>query len=233
MCAAVCASLLRIPIQTTDSIVPLLQAQETPGVIAAVKGSMVSAAYLRPFRIGQIQILYELAKDNGRYFLVFRGFHAVLVIATFALFMAALRVRTRDDFFIAAFALTVMTGLHTFLGTVWEAYPINHFLEIAMFCLLALVLAQSRGGWWADVAAALVFIVASMTLESGLLVWVVLIAARIVGLRGVSLGGVVAVTLLLCGYMYLRFASLGVGAPALTERASGFWTERRSTEELV
>lgn len=233
MCAAVCVSLLRIPVQTTDSIVPLLQAQETPGVFAAVEGSMASTAYLRPLRIGQIQVLYELARDSGRYFLVFRGFHAALVVAAFILFMAALRVRTREDFFVATFALTVMTGLHTFLGTVWEAYPINHFLEIAVFCLLALVLAQSKGGWWSDVAAALVFIVASLTLESGLLVWVVLVAARIVGLRGVSPIGIAAVTLLLLGYMYLRFESLGTGAPALTERASGFWTERLSTEELV
>jgi glycosyltransferase involved in cell wall biosynthesis len=233
MCAAVCVSLLRIPVQTTDSIVPLLQAEETPGVLAAIKGSFASTAYLRPLRIGQIQFLYELAKTRDQYFLVFRGFHAALVIAAFALFVGALRVRTRDDFFAATFALTVLTGLHTFLGTVWEAYPINHFLEVVVFCLLALVLAQSRGGWWVDAAAAGVFLVASLTLESGLLVWVVLVAARISGLRGVSWSGVLVVTVLLVVYMYVRFETLGTGAPALTERSSGFWTGRLDPDELV
>jgi hypothetical protein len=233
MAASVAVGVLRIPVQTTDSIVPILQAEETPSVVAAVKGSFNSTAFLRPLRIGQIQLLYELARDTGRYYLVFRGFHVALVVAAFALFVTALRVRTRDDFLVATFALTVLTGLHTFLGTVWEAYPINHFLEIAVCCLLALVLAQSRGGWWADLAAALTFLVASLTLESGLLVWVVVVAARLAGMRGVSQRGVIVVTALLAGYMYLRFGALGTGTPTLIERASGFWIERLETDELV
>src|SRR5688500_11176097 len=233
MAAAVCNSVLSIPVQTTDSIVPILQAQQMPSVLEATLASARSTAYLRPLRIGQIQLLYELAKDNGRYFLVFKGFHVGLVVAAFALFIAALRVRTAADFLAATFALTVLTGLHTFLGTVWEAYPINHFLEIAVLCLAAFVLTQSRGGWWADLAACLVFVVASLTLESGLLVWVVLVAARLVGLRGVSATGIVAVTLLLGGYMYLRFYVLGTGAPALIERNSGFGIERLEPAQLV
>ena len=46
------------------------------------------------------------------------------------------------------FALTVLTGLHTFLGFLREAFPINHFLEIAVLALVALNLTLSRGGWW-------------------------------------------------------------------------------------
>jgi hypothetical protein len=233
LCTAVSVGVLRIPVQVTDSLVPLLQAQATPGFVSALTGSFSSTAYLRPLRVGQIQLLYDLAEGNGRFFLVFRGFHVLLVIAAFALFVAALRVRTRDDFLVACLALTVLTGLHTFLGTVWEAYPINHFLEIAVFCLLALVLVQSRGGWWADVAAAAVFVVASLTLESGLLVWVILVAGRVVGLRGVSVAGLIVVTVLLGGYMYLRFGVLGTGAPGLDERASGFWTGTLERDELV
>jgi hypothetical protein len=233
MCAAVSVSVLQIPVQVTDSLVPLLQAQMSPGVVATVTGSFSSTAYLRPFRVGQIQVLYDLADSTGRFYLVFRGFHVALVIAAFALFVTALRVRTRDDWLVACLALTVLTGLHTFLGTVWEAYPINHFLEIAVFCLLALVLTQSRGGWWSDIAAAAVFVVASLTLESGLLVWVVLVAARVVGLRGVSVAGLIVVTVLLGGYLVLRFGVLGTGSPGLDERASGFWTGTLERDEIA
>ena len=114
--------------------------------------------------------LFDLA--NGHYWLVYRGFHALLACAAIGLFVRALRVRTWDDFAAAIFALTVFTGLHTFRGLVREAFPVSHFLQVAVLCLLALNLARSRGGWLVDVAAAATFAVASLTLESGLLVWV-------------------------------------------------------------
>ena len=131
------------------------------------------------------------------------------------------------------FAITVLEGHHSFLGTVWEAYPINHFLEISVFCVFALVLARSRGGWWADALAALTFAAAALTLESGLLVWVVLVAAWLVGWRGVSGRALVVVSALLLAYVYVRFVHYGAGMPTLVERESGFWTARLSTDQLV
>ena len=50
-------------------------------------------------------------------------------------------------------ALTVFVGIHTFLGTVKEIYPTNHFLQIAVLALLALNLAQSKGGVLVDLPA--------------------------------------------------------------------------------
>ena len=156
-----------------------------------------------------------------------------LVLACFALFGLALNPRARADFIALAVALSILTGLHTFVMTVAEAYPINHFLEMCVLCLLTLVLAQSKGGWWADLGAVLTFIVASLTLESGLLVWVVALAARVLGMRGISTRGLVAMTLLLSAYFYLRFAYLDIGVPSLSERSSGFGTARLDPEELV
>jgi hypothetical protein len=227
---SLCYSLVRIPLQVTDSLIPILDAQEHGSVSSALASSLGFRAYLRPLRMVQIQLLFEVSR--GHYFLAYKGFHVVLLIALLALFVVALRVRTAVDVLVLAFALTVLTGMHTFLGLVWEAYPINHFLEIAVCCLLAFVLAQSRGGWWIDGLAALVFVVASLTLESGLLVWVVIVAARLAGLRGVSTRGVLVVTALVAGYFGLR-AYLSTGSPDLLERASGFGLRRLEVEELA
>jgi hypothetical protein len=157
---------------------------------------------------------------------------SLLVAAAVFLFIAALDVRSWADAGAGMFALTVFTGLHTFRGTVREAFPINHFLEIVVLCLVALNLARLRGGWWVDLAAAVTFVVASLTLESGLLVWVVLCAAWACGLRGVSRRGLVLVTVLLVAYFGARFALLHAGTPGLSERSSGFWLEVLEPDEL-
>ncbi|HEY6507116.1 MAG TPA: hypothetical protein VIY56_03835 [Vicinamibacterales bacterium] len=232
MAAALSASVLAIPVQVTDSIVPLLQAEQMPSVVAAMRASTGNQGYFRPLRIGQIQVLYALS-GGAHYTAVFKGFHVLLVVALVAGFVAVLRVRSASDFLVAVFSMTVLTGHHTFLGTVWEAYPINHFLEIGVFCVFALVLARSRGGWWVDGLAALTFTAAALTLESGLLVWVVLVAAWLAGWRGVSGRAIGLVSALLCAYAYVRFVHYSAGVPTLIERESGFWTARLSTDELV
>jgi len=232
MAAALSASVLAIPVQVTDSIVPLLQAERLPSVMEAMRGSVGNQGYFRPLRIGQIQALYILAGDT-HYTVVFKGFHVLLVVALVAGFVSVLRVHSATDFLVAVFAMTVLTGHHAFLGTVWEAYPINHFLEISVFCVLALVLARSSGGWWVDTLAVLIFAAAALTLESGLLVWVVLVAAWLAGWRGVSGRAIWVVSAALCAYGYVRFVYFPTGMPTLVERESGFWNARLSTEELV
>jgi hypothetical protein len=222
--------LLRMPVQLHDTLGEIVEAQQSPSVWASFIGTFGPGGYLRPLRITQSKALFDLA--DGRYHLVYRGFHALLIVLLFVLFTTALRVRTGIELAAAAFALTVLMGLHTFLGTVREAFPIAHYLEIVVLCLAALNVAQSRGGWWADAAAALIFVVAALTLESGVLVWVVIVAGWIVGLRGVSARGVIAVTALLAGYFYLRFVYLSGGLPTLIDRSSGFLLQRLEPEEL-
>ncbi len=229
--AGLAASMRTIPVQVTDSLVPLLQAQEAASWRDAVRAAADSAGYLRPLRIAQIQWLHDVA--DGEYFLVYKMFHLLLVGIVMALFTAAARVRQAADLCAFAFGLTVLTGLHTFLGTVWEAYPINHFLEIVAACLGAWVLAESRGGWWADGALILLFAVAVLTLESGLLVWVVAVAAQVTGARGVSRRGLVVLTALLAGYLVLRFGYFDTGLPTLVERSTGVGVARLDPAELT
>ena len=230
MAATICYSVFRIPIQMTDSLIPLLDAQRTPSVMAAFSNGASNAGYFRPLRAAQIQALFELS--NGHYFAAFKGFQAAWVVVLFALFLIAVDVDSAERVAALLFALTVLVGLHTFRGTVWEAYPVNHSLEVVAFCLLALVLARSNGGRLVDIAAALTLVAAMFTVESGLLVWVVIIVAWLTGARGISERGIAIVTLLLAAYLAMRFGYLGTGVPALSERASGFGVQQLGPDEL-
>jgi len=230
LAATLAYDLWRMPIQVADALGEIVDAQQSPSIMSSFTRNFGSTAYLRPLRIAQIKALFDASHGNYRF--AYRGSHALLLVALLLLFAGALRVESGRDLAAAAFALTALTGLHTFLGFVREAFPINHFLEIAVLCLAMLTLTQSRGGWWVDVAACLLFVAGALTLESGLLVWVVVAAAWLCGLRGVSRGGVAAVTVLLIGYLAWRFQYLDTGLPGLDERSSGFMLERLEPEEL-
>ena len=229
---AIAIDLLWMPIQVADSLGEILDAQRSPSVWASFTENLGTEAYLRPLRIAQIKALFDVAQ-GAHYWLVYRGFHALLLIAAVLLFTRTLRVSTAADFAAAAFALVVLIGLNTFRGTVQEAFPINHFLEILLLCLLTLNLARSRGGFWIDVVGALTFVVAALTLESGLLVWVVAASAWAVGWRGISARGLVMLTTLLLGYLYVRFVYLSTGVPAMTERSSGYLLELLDPVEIA
>ena len=214
--------LLWMPIQVSDSVSEILAAQRSPSVWVSFTNAMgTDAAYFRPLRIAQIKALFDMAQGSS-YLFAYRGFHALLIGVTLLLFTRVLRVSTLTDFAAAAFALVTLTGLHTFRGTVQEAFPINHFLEIVVFCLLTLNLARSRGGLRIDLTAAVVFAAAVLTLESGVLVWVVAAAAWAVGWRGISTRGLALMTLLLMGYFYARFGYFTNELPTLAERSSGY-----------
>jgi hypothetical protein len=222
--------LMRKPVQVSDSLIELLDVQASQSLYATFGAHTPRGPFLRPLRQVQIKALFDAAQ--GHYWLVFRGFHGLLLSAALFLFVRALRVGTWIDFAAAVFALTVLTGLHTFRGTVQEAFPINHFLEIVVFCLVALNLAQSRGGWWIDVAAAATFVIASLTLESGVLVWVVAVAAWASGMRGISRRGLIGMTMLLAAYLWFRLFYLQMGSPGLEGRDSGWGTTMLLSDEI-
>jgi hypothetical protein len=231
LAAAIAYDVWRMPVQVSDSLTEILDAQASPSIATSFGNAIGTTAYLRPLRIAQIKALFDVAR--GRYYrLVYRGFHALLIVLLIWLFVRALPIESPSDAAAAAVALTVLTGIHTFLGFLREAFPINHFLEIAVLVLAALNLTLSRGGWFVDLLAGLTFAFAALTLESGLLIWVVIATAWIVGLRGVSTRGLVLVTALLAGYFVLRFWYLETGLPSLTERTSGFFLERLEPSDI-
>lgn len=222
--------LMRVPVQVSDSLLEILGAQRSPSIWASFLDQIGGVAYLRPLRIAQIKLLFDSAQ--GHYSLTYRGFHALLLTTALLLFVRTLPIRTWSDSAAAIFGLTVLTGTHTFRGLVREAFPINHFLEIVVFCLIALNLSRARHRWWIDVAAVVTVAAASLTLETGLLAGVVVLTGWACGMPGVSRRGVQAVTALLVAYFVFRFLYLSTGAPGLDERSSGFLLGMLEPDEL-
>jgi hypothetical protein len=210
--------LFGLVVQVSDSFGNLLAVQEqTLG--ALLESQFTQRGYLRPFLWAQIKIVYELA--DGHYYLWFRGIHVVQVAVLIVLCIRLMRPVTQVDAALVPLALAALVGSHTFAPTVREAFPINTFLTILICGAAAANMSLAAfSRWWRDAAAILLFAFAALTVESGLLVWVVCVAAWMVGARGVSRGALIAMTGCLLGYLVLRFWVLGVGAPGLAERSA-------------
>ncbi len=225
---AIGRDLLHMPLQVSDSLSLITDAALAPSAWDSFYGALSGSGYFRPLFYAEIKALFDL----GHHFLAYRLFHALLVFAFFMLFVRALQVRDRLSLVCLPLALTVFVGMHTFLGTVKEQYPVPHFLQVAVLALVALNLTQSKGGVLVDAALLLTFSLAALTLESGLLVWVVVVAAWASGMPGVSRRAVIAITVLLATYMWVRFGFYGTGLPTIDDRAVGFWLERLEPQEI-
>jgi hypothetical protein len=212
------AFMARIPLEINDSITNVLRVIQ-PGVWNTILDQFSS---LRPLLWGAIAIAYELA--NGHYLAMYKGIHAVQLVASVILFVNLLRVRSVTGALAVPFGIAVLLGSHTFAVTVTEAYPINTFMTVVVCCLAAANLSFGRPAIWRDVAAIVIFALVLFTVETGALVWLILAGGWLLGWRGVSKWGLLGVTLVLCAYAYLRLSLPAVSAPslALQTHASGF-----------
>ncbi len=225
-------NLLRTPVQRSDSLELILDAQRSPSAVATFASAVAAPGYMRPLFRAENKLLLDVGGVSSVQW-AYRGFHACLLSIGLLLFARAARVTTERDFAAFAIAMAVLVGLHTFRGAVGEAYPVNHYLNVAVVCLLTLVLAQSKGGPWVDVAAAAGLVYALFILETGALVWVIAGASWLVGWRGISSRAFAAMTALLLAYLFLRFIYLPVGVPSLSERSTGFLFSVLDPPELI
>jgi len=228
-------SIYRTPIQVSDSLEVIERVSGLPSLGAAfVDGLHNSPVMLRPLKQVETKLLVEAGEALGnRYHLVFRGYHAAAGAALIALFLLVCRVRTWTDVAALGFGLAVLTGMQTFVGLFREAFPLNHFLLVALAVLATYALAQTRGGRLVDLAAAAIFAVAALTFETGLLVWPVAVTGYVAGLRGISKRGIALMTIVLIAYgtarvTYLQYRSIGVG-----QRTTGFGTGTLSPQDQV
>lgn len=218
-----------IPIQVSDSYGNLVQAQ------AGTLGSLVydqsfAEGFLRPFLWAHIRVVYDLS--DGNYYAWFRGWHVGQVALLAILFVRIVKPRNAAAAAAVTIGLAALIGIHTFAGTILEAFPINAYMTILICCYLAADLALGTPRWWRDVGVATLLVFAALSVESGLLIAVVVIAARLTGARGVSRWGLAAIVLLVAAYIALRFAVLDVGTPGLEERSSGFGFAVLDPEDL-
>lgn len=231
---AVSASVFRIPIQVSDSAEIIETVDRAPSVAAAFdQGLFASRTMLRPMRQAGTKLLLGVAHGIGdRYNVAFRGFHAATAALLIVLFTYAAGPRDWSGVAALCFAMLVLTGLHTFTGMMREAYPINHFLLIAIYSLAVFAIAETGSGAAADVGVCLLFAAAALTLESGLVVLAVAIASYVSGLRGVSRRALIAMAVLAAGYVVLRVPVLHMIGNAVGERQTGFGTEMLNTSQL-
>ena len=228
------ASVFRIPIQVSDSAEIIETVDRAPSVSAAfTSGLYASRTMLRPMRQAGTKILLDLAHAIGdRYNLAFRGFHAASAALLILLFTYVARPRDWTSVAALCVAMLVLTGLHTFTGMMREAYPINHFLLIAIYSLAVFAIAGRTGGLLTDAAACGLFAVAALTLESGLVVCAVAIATHAAGLRGISRRALGTMAALCVGYLVLRLPVLHMVGNTVGERPTGFGAEMLTGSQL-
>ena len=222
--------LLDLPIQVSDCYGNMVKAAK--GTLSQLVASEFhQQSYLRPLGWAQIRILLDLSQ--GRYFEWFRWWHAVQIVLLFVLFLRLVRPRTLVGAAVVPLGLAALIGMHTFAGTVRESMPVNMFLMVLICAFAATDLALGPPRLWRSIAAALLLVFATLSVESGILVAVVFVAAYLVGARGVSRVGVAMQVLLVIGYLVLRFGILHIGSPGLEERTSGFGFSRLDPSALI
>jgi hypothetical protein len=226
--AGICYCLFRMPLPVGDCLDEIVEVQHDAGAAASFARALTSAHYFRPLRVAQTRLLFDAA--SGHYWLAYRGFHALLVVVAFGLVAAVARVRDAAGVAAFAAALTILVGHHGFLGNVKEIYPINHFLEVLICSLSAFLVSRHGRPRWGDAVALVLFAVATLTLESGVLVWCVFVAAWLTGLSGVSSRGVGVVTIAAIAYVVVR--SIFVEVPLTALQATGFGGRVRDPAEL-
>jgi hypothetical protein len=222
--------LLRIPVQLSDSFTEFTSVDEG-SLWEVVRNEFQGGPYLRPLRRGLIKLVYEASR--GRYQAAFRGFQVAQLLVLLILVLRAVPVRTRTDAAVVPMTLALVLGGHTFAGAILEGLPVNHFLTILICCAAAFNLSRATPSVWVDVAAVGLLMFAMLTIESGLVVAAVFVAAYVTGYRGVSRRALLAVALTVAAYIVGRFAWLSGSTPGLGERSAGFGFRVLDTGELI
>lgn len=222
--------MVRIPIQLTDGASNMIDVVGKP-LLTVFRDKAGNDGFFRPLMWPPYGLV--MTWSGGHYHAWFKTLQVGQLFVLLLLWLRWVRVGTRLDLAVLPIGVAVLTGSHMFVGAIREAFPINHFLAIAGASLAAAVLSLERRRVINDVLAMALFAYASLTLETGLLVWVILIWGFVLGGRGVSRWGLAAVTAGLVAYLAVRFLWLGTGSPGLDERATGFGFRVLEPAELI
>ena len=226
-------SLYQVPIQVSDSLEPIVIASTASSVGQLLSDApRFSPTTLRPMRYVQARWLLNSVEATGlSYRAVFRGVHVALLILLVALFLVSVHVRTWTDLAAFTIAFPVLIGIHTFAAMLFEAFPVNHYAEVGVCALGVFVLALQPPRWFVPVIACALLAFALSVVESGALVWVVVIGCAAVRMRGITRSTVVATTVLVAVYFLVRH-SLGIASPGIGGMGSGFGATFYSADAL-
>ena len=227
--ASIAYCLFHLPFEVGDNLGNLLQLTDTtiPRIFVS---TLRLQAFMRPMTWATMKIVFDAS--GGHYFVAYRTLHVVMVFVLMLAFVRLTRVQSAMTFCLALLALAAVMGMPGFHDAMNET-ELNTKLSIAAICLCVLNLSASEPRRWKDVAMLVVLVYALLTNELGLLLWVCVVAAYLVGLRGLSRHAVLGAIAVLALYFYVRFMQLHVGGPSLNERSSGLGFRIRSANELV
>jgi hypothetical protein len=232
LASGLCYFLVRMPLQVSDSVALMMISQsQSAGEILA--NELQSTWNVRPLLQLSVNFAFEIARWSGRYFLTFKAIQIAQVLTVLILFARLLQVQSKTDFAAGSVAIVAVFGMHTFYSTVSELYPINTYLTILVCCIVALALIDGSPGLWRDVAAGGVFLFALLTLETGLLVWIIIATGFAVGFRGVSARAVAALTAGVLIYVGLKFFILESGIPNLDQVSTSFGFRFYNQQEVL
>jgi hypothetical protein len=226
--------LVRVPFEVSEVLGNLLMFQTSPSAGQMMVDTFVAphgpAGFLRTFSAATGKFLFDVS--GGHYLLVYRAFHTALVLILLLSLAGLVKARSSITFGLAVLASLALVGGHTFHETVRETETNIKLIVPAMLMALFVLSASEPARWKGPVAVVAAFF-GFFSNELGLLIWVSLVAAYLVGCRGVPRWALVAVTVILAGYFFLRFVQWGVGSPGLSERSSGFGFTRYDPNELI
>jgi hypothetical protein len=231
---ALADSLLRLPVQVSDSLDAVVTAATAPSAAQLVaETSARSPTTLRPMRYLQVRWLLSAAETVGvSPSFALRAAHAALFAALLFVFVAAAQVCTWRDVAAIVLPLTVLTGLHTFAGMAREAYPVNHYAQVAVGALGVAALARRPPTFASSLAIVATLAYCLLLVESGVLVWVVAVTCFGLRLPGVTRRTVMAATLTLALYAGARVA-LGISTPGIGAHGTGFGDATYSADEIA
>ena len=117
------------------------------------------------------------------------------------------------------------------VGVLREAYPVNHFLEVAIIVLFVVTMAQrqARAGIEACLIALLAF--ALPLIETSVLIWVAIVACTLLRMPGIRPRTAIVATLLMVVYAGAR-SYLEIGTPQIGGHDSGYGGSYFSGDEL-
>ena len=223
--AAACVALglgyfiVRGPLQISDSLDNLIELQRN-SLAGLFLNQLHQVGYMRPMLWVALKAAFDAS--GGYYFEMFKAIHVAQILALTILFARLLRVDTMAGALAAVFGLTALIGNHTFGPMVIETFPINHFVTVLICCLTVANLIFGAPSLWRDLTITALFVLATLTVETGLLVWVIGVAGWMVGCRGASRRTALLLSATLLAYFAFRFSVLPAGTPPLVERSSGF-----------
>ncbi|MEQ1757990.1 MAG: hypothetical protein ABL986_06695 [Vicinamibacterales bacterium] len=234
MALSIAHSVYRIPVQVGDSLDVILVSRHAESSVELLKdASTWSPTTLRPMRYLQARWLSVLAESLGTsYHAVFRGTHAALATIIVGLIAWIANPRRWADVVALGIALTVLIGLHTFDAMMREAFPVNHYAEVAAAALFVLGSSLRPHRLISEIVVLLALVWGLLLIESAGLIWIVIVTCAALRMPGMRTRTAVMATVVLALFFIARW-QLEISTPGIGSHSSGWGGGVLSGDELA